>query len=55
MDPDRKSRLEAAGFKFGTVGDLLGLFEAEEELVEMKVAVAEAIRELRDVEADLLK
>jgi predicted transcriptional regulator len=59
MDPDRKSRLEAAGFKFGTVGELFGLTEAEEELVEMKVAVAEAIRELREMhslsQADLAR
>ena len=48
MDSDRKSRLEAAGFKFGTVGELFGLTEAEEELVEMKVALAEAIRDLRE-------
>jgi predicted XRE-type DNA-binding protein len=48
MDSDRKSRLEAAGFKFGTVGELFGLTEAEEELVELKVAIAEAIRELRE-------
>jgi DNA-binding XRE family transcriptional regulator len=59
MDPDRKGRLEAAGFKFGTVGELFGLTEAEEELVEMKVAVAEAIRELREMhslsQADLAR
>ncbi|HZF13312.1 MAG TPA: helix-turn-helix transcriptional regulator [Thermoanaerobaculia bacterium] len=59
MDPDRKSRLEAAGFKFGTVGELFGLTQAEEELVEMKVAISEAIRELREVhslsQADLAR
>jgi predicted XRE-type DNA-binding protein len=48
MDPDRKRRLEAAGFTFGTVGQLFGLTQAEEELVEMKVALAEAIRERRE-------
>ncbi|MEA2694227.1 MAG: hypothetical protein QOJ16_3614 [Acidobacteriota bacterium] len=48
MDPDRKERLEAAGFKFGTVGELFGLTAAEEELVELKVALAEAIRERRE-------
>lgn len=46
---DRKKRPEAAGFKFGTVGELFNLSEAEELLVEMKVALAEAIRELREV------
>jgi transcriptional regulator with XRE-family HTH domain len=48
MDADRRKRLEAAGFKFGTVGELFGLTEAEEQLVEMKVAIAEAIRHLRE-------
>jgi len=49
MNADRKKRLEAAGFKFGTVGELFNLSEAEELLVEVKVALAEAIRELREV------
>ncbi len=31
MDTERRKRLEAAGFKFGTVGELLGLTEAEQE------------------------
>jgi predicted XRE-type DNA-binding protein len=48
MDPDRKRRLEVAGFKFGTVGELFGLTKTEEELVELKVALAEAIRERRE-------
>src|SRR5436305_6319884 len=59
MDPDRKHRLEAAGFKFGSVGELFGLTEAEEELIEMKVALAEAIRYLREAsslsQADLAR
>jgi len=59
MNADRKKRLEAAGFKFGTVGELFNLSEAEELLVEMKVALAEAIRELREVrslsQADLAR
>lgn len=59
MNAERKKRLEAAGFKFGTVGELFNLSEAEELLVEMKVALAEAIRELREVrslsQADLAR
>jgi len=59
MNADRKKRLEAAGFKFGTVGELFNLSEAEELLVEVKVALAEAIRELREVrslsQADLAR
>ena len=59
MNADRKKRLEAAGFKFGTVGELFNLSEAEELLVDVKVALAEAIRELREVrslsQADLAR
>lgn len=51
MDAERKRRLEAAGFKFGTVGELFGLSEAEEQLVELKVVIADAVRELRDTRA----
>lgn len=59
MNADKQKRLEAAGFKFGTVGELFNLSETEELLVEMKVALAEAIRELREVrslsQADLAR
>jgi len=59
MNADRKKRLEAAGFKFGTVGELFDLSETEKLLVEVKVALAEAIRELREVrslsQADLAR
>lgn len=48
MDADRRTSLEAAGFKFGTVGELFSLSEAEEPLVEVKVAKEEAIRELKE-------
>jgi predicted XRE-type DNA-binding protein len=44
-------RLEAAGFKFGTVRELFDLSAAEELLVEMKVAIAEAVRALREEHA----
>jgi len=40
MNADRKKGLEAVGFKFGTVGELFNLSEAEELLVEVKVALA---------------
>jgi transcriptional regulator with XRE-family HTH domain len=48
MDADRKARLAAAGFQFGSVGELFGLTKAEEDLVELKVALAEAIRGRRE-------
>ena len=44
MNAALQKRLEAAGFEFGTVGELFGLSEAEEQSVEMKVALAEAAR-----------
>ena len=47
MKRERKERLERAGWKIGTVGDLLGLTEAEEALVEAKLRLGDAVRALR--------
>src|ERR1044071_9764311 len=47
MDAERKRRLEEAGFRFGTVRVLFDLSAVEEQIVEMKLALAEAIRALR--------
>ncbi|WP_406694583.1 helix-turn-helix domain-containing protein [Singulisphaera sp. Ch08] len=48
MDPEKRKRLEAAGFKFGDAADFLGLSEAENQIVEFRVALARAIREGRE-------
>ncbi len=44
---DKKARLERAGWKVGTVRDLLGLSKAEEALVELKLALSRGLRERR--------
>jgi DNA-binding XRE family transcriptional regulator len=47
MTPERKRRLEAAGFKVGTVDELLGLSPAESALVELRLALAKQVRRRR--------
>jgi len=44
---DKKARLERAGWKVGTVRELLGLSEAEEALVELKLILSRGLRERR--------
>lgn len=40
MDKAKQARLEAAGFRVGTVGEFLGLTPAESALVEARLAGA---------------
>ena len=47
MDSKTKARLEAAGFKFTTVREFLGLTPEENELVETRVALAKLVHNLR--------
>jgi transcriptional regulator with XRE-family HTH domain len=47
MDPAKQARLEAAGWKVGTVADFLGLSPAEEALIEARLALANALRRSR--------
>jgi len=47
MDTAKRKRLEAKGWKFGTVGEFLQLSRADEAYVEMKVALAEALEKKR--------
>lgn len=51
MDPEKRKRLEAAGFKFGDAADFLGLSEAERQIVELRVYLARAVRVGREVKA----
>ena len=48
MDPRKRERLEAAGWKVGDAADFLGLSEAEAQYVETKVALGIALRKLRE-------
>ena len=47
MRKDKKARLERAGWKVGTVRELLGLSKAEEALVELKLILSRGLREHR--------
>ena len=47
MDKASRKALEAAGFKVGTVQEFLGLTDEENRMIELKVALARRLRELR--------
>jgi DNA-binding XRE family transcriptional regulator len=47
MDKKKREALEAAGFRVGTVEEFLGLDEQDRQLVELRVAVARAVRRAR--------
>jgi DNA-binding XRE family transcriptional regulator len=44
MKPEKKKRLEAAGWKVGTVSEFLGLTDEEAALIELKLDLAKAVR-----------
>lgn len=48
MDHDKRAALEATGFRVTTVADFLGLSEEENDLVELRVALSQEIRRLRE-------
>jgi len=45
--PDRQRRLEAQGWKFGTVAEFLGLTPAEVIYIDLRIALAAGLRALR--------
>jgi predicted transcriptional regulator len=47
MNKAQRKRLEDAGWKFGTVQDLLGLSDAEAQLIEIRLAVARKLVDVR--------
>jgi ribosome-binding protein aMBF1 (putative translation factor) len=47
MRKDKKKRLAAKGWKFGTAKDFLGLSESESAYIELKIRLAEALRQRR--------
>jgi len=47
MDKRTKKRLEAAGWKVGDATEFLGLTDEESAIVELKLALAGAVREQR--------
>jgi len=48
MDEKKKANLIAKGFQFGDAGDFLGLTEEERQLVNLRVAVSQAVRQRRE-------
>jgi len=47
MKPERKQRLEAAGFKVDSADEFLGLTAEESALVSMRLSLAEEVRRRR--------
>lgn len=47
MKPEKKSRLEKAGFRVGSAAEFLNLSAEESTLVSMRLALAGAVRERR--------
>lgn len=47
MKADKRKRLEAAGWRAGTPQDLLGLTDEEAAYIELRIALAEGLRERR--------
>lgn len=45
MDNEKRKRLEAAGWKSGTVAEFLGLYEKDAVVVEMRMALSKALNE----------
>ena len=50
MDTAKQQRLEAAGFRVGSVAEFLELTPEESELVEIKVALSQALKQRRSEE-----
>ena len=47
MREEKKKRLEAKGWKIGTVKEFLGLSDEESEYIELKMRLADGLRERR--------
>jgi DNA-binding XRE family transcriptional regulator len=47
MNPAKRKRLIAAGWKIGSAGDFLGLSREEVQIVELKLALSESLRRHR--------
>ncbi len=47
MKQTKRRKLEAKGWKVGTVADFLGLSPEEEAFIEMKLSLSKSLREMR--------
>ena len=50
MDAKKRRKLEAAGWKIGDAAEFLGLTPEEAEFVQLKLALAEGLREERETQ-----
>ncbi len=50
MDPIKRQKLEAAGWKVGTVAEFLQLTPEEEAIVEIRVALSKSLKKMRQQE-----
>jgi transcriptional regulator with XRE-family HTH domain len=48
MNEDKRKRLEAKGWKVGTVAEFLGLTEEEERSIELRLVLSRGIKRLRE-------
>ena len=48
MKKDKKTRLQRAGWAVGTVRDFLGLSQAEEAMVELKLGLSRELKQKRN-------
>ena len=48
MKAEKKRKLEAAGWRFGNARDFLGSSPSEAQFVEIKLALARKLRQLRE-------
>ena len=48
MNATKRQRLEAAGWKVGDAAELVGLTPAEARLVDLRLAVSQAVRRCRE-------
>lgn len=48
MKSDERTRLERAGWAVGDAADFLGLTPAEQQFVELKLALARGVRQMRE-------
>ncbi len=49
METEKQKRLEAAGWKVGSVSDFLGLTSEESTIVEMRLMLSRSLKERRKV------
>lgn len=49
MDRVKRKRLEKGGWRVGTASDLIGMTDAEAHVVEMKLALCNRLRRVREV------